>query len=265
MSAISKLVRLALVAVPALAGAAFSSAAEAGTITLAYSPGQYSSSGGGEFKVTQFSGAVVPPVGAHVNDPGGIFETFCLEHGEVFSPGTQYNWTMSTAAHAGGGDAAHGAQQDGSGNWFDPIDSRTAYLYTQFWNGTLQWTDSANVLKSYDYVGIGAGRPVSADALQKAIWYLENELSLTDIGGTSSDAYRLTLAAQHAIDIGQWSGIGNVRVLTLTDNAGNFRQDQLFVTSVPLPPAAVMGLGLMAAMAALGARRRRARLAFERS
>lgn len=256
---ISSIRSLVLGAACLVAGLGLASTAEAGTITLGYGPGQYSSNGGGEFKVTEFTGTGVPAQGAGVQISGGYFQTFCLEHSETFSPGTSYNWTISDAAHAGGGDAAHGAQQDANGNWFDPIGSATAYLYTSFWQGTLSWTDSAGVLKLYDY-NVGSGRAASADALQKAIWYLENEQSLSQIGGTNSDAYRMVLAAQSAIDSGLWTGIGNVRVLTLTDAAGGVHQDQLFM--VPLPPAAHLGLALLAGIAAVGAvRRRRERLA----
>ncbi len=254
----SKLRSLVLGAVCLVAGLGFASTAEAGTITLGYGPGQYSSNGGGEFKVTQFSGSGVPTQGAGVQISGGYFQTFCLEQSETFSPGATYNWTLSDAAHAGGGSAARGAQQDANGNWFDPVGSATAFLYTQFWQGTLSWTDSAGALKLYDYT-VGSGRAASADALQKAIWYLENEQSLSQIGGTNSDAYRLVLAAQSAIDSGIWSGVGNVRVLTLTDSSGGFRQDQLFM--VPLPPAASLGFVLLAGLAAAGAVRRRRALA----
>jgi hypothetical protein len=246
---------LVLAAACLAAGLGFASDAQAGTITLAYGPGQYSSNGGGEFKVTQFTGTDVPTQGAGVQVSGGYFQTFCLEHSETFAPGTTYNWTLSESAHAGGG----GAQQDANGNWYDPVGSATAYLYTQFWQGTLSWTDTAGALKLYDY-NVGSGRAASADALQKAIWYLENEQSLSQIGGTSSDAYRMVVAAQSAIDSGVWSGVGNVRVLTLTDSAGGVHQDQLFM--VPLPPAAWLGFGLLAGIAAVGAaRRRRERLA----
>jgi hypothetical protein len=228
--------------------------AEAGTITLQYGPGQYSANGGGEFKVTAFTGASVPVQGSGVQISGGYFQTFCLEHSETFSPGTSYSWTLSDAAHAGGGDAAHGASQDANGNWYDPISSETAYLYTQFWNGTLSWTDSSGNAKDYDYT-VGSGRAASAAALQQAIWYLENEQTITN---TSSDAYRLVLAAQSAVSSGQWSGIGNVRVLTLTDSSSGAHQDQLFM--VPLPRSVLLGLGLMGGLGVVGFVRRRRRL-----
>lgn len=223
---------------------------------MEYGPGAYSANGGGEFKVIQFTGASLAPMGPGVALPGSFFSTFCLEYSENFSSGQQFNWELNTVARAGGGDAAHGAQLDGAG-WFDPLDARTAYLYTNFWKGTLSWLGAGNVLKTYDY-DIGPDRVGSAAALQGAIWYLEGERTLAEIGGNTSDAYYMTVAATNAVNSGAWNGIGMVRVLNLTDAQGNRRQDQLVIV-MPLPPAALLGMGLMSGVGAFGAWRRRRR------
>lgn len=233
--------------------------ATAGTITIDYDPTSYSATNGGEFKVTEFSGGGLPTQGSGVQVSGGYYQSFCLEYSERIDAGVQYNWTVSDTAREGGGSVAKGASQDSLG-WGDALDARTAYLYTQFWNGTLSWTTSAGVLHDYDYT-LGSGRVASATALQQAIWYIENEQSLSDIGGSDSEGYRMVVAAQSAIDSGAWAGLGNVRVLNLTTSSGGFAQDQLIM--VPLPPAALAGLGLLGGLAAFGIwRRRRTSFAF---
>ena len=56
----------------------------------------------------------------------------------------------------------------------------------------------------------GAGRIASAEALQNAIWWIEGE------GGSNAGQAGLWITeAQDAIDLGDWSGIGNVRVLNM--------------------------------------------------
>ncbi len=51
----------------------------------------------------------------------------------------------------------------------DPLDPRTAYLYTKFVSGTLA---------GYDYTP-STGRIFSAKALQDVIWYIEDEQAKT--------------------------------------------------------------------------------------
>lgn len=237
----SRLLSVALAAAVVLAGAA--SAAEAGTITLGYGPGSYSgSNGGGEFSVTSFTGSV-PPMGSGAAVSGSYFQTFCVEHDEFVTPGTSYNFKVSTAADNGGANTNSG----------DPLGCRTAYLYTQFWNGTLS---------DYDYQ-LGAGRAASATALQQAIWYLENEVSYLSL---NSQAKAWVDEATDAVSVGgSWyeqygTGIGNVRVMNMYTSSGARIQDQLIL--VPLPPAAYAGLAMLAFLGVAYVRRRRAERIF---
>jgi len=142
---------------------------------------------------------------------------------------------------------------------------RPRTFFSQFWNG---------LLAGYDYLPLGALRTASADDLQGALWFLEDDFQ-GGAGGTFmghngfnnlsarakgwvTDAYTQTAAG------GTWftqfgNSIGNVRVLNLTSllpgQVGIARQDVLVltgqpVTTIPLPPAAVMGLGLMSMIGA---------------
>ena len=100
----------------------------------------------------------------------------------------------------------------------DPLDQRTAYLYTQFRNGTLS---------AYNYGPGGNGDQTSANLLQNAIWHFEGE----NVGNQSSNPF--VQAANNAVKNGLWSGLGNVAVLNLHFQDGRPAQDQL--TMVPEP------------------------------
>jgi hypothetical protein len=232
---------------------------------------------GGEFGVraSNFTGLTPPPMGAGVADNGpnngsgwpgrSLFQTFCLEISEgvvthnqnlsdveVSGPHPIYQWSLGTGAIRGGrfGNNGGGPQDD--------LSAETAFLYQNFWQGTLA---------GYVYA-FGAGRTASARDLQLAIWYLEDELNSSD--GTpnglrpsqaflTAGANAFILAAQTAVSTGAWSGLGSVRVLNLTtfDAQGQIVQAQSVLVLVPLPPAAWLGLGLMTAMGAVGIIRRR--------
>ena len=175
---------------------------------------------GGEFKITPQTGfAGLTGLAADLSPSS--FQSFCLEAGENVTMGQLYSVVINT-----------GAMNGGVGG-FDPLDERTAFLYTKFRNGTLSL---------YDYDG---DRDGSAGALQKAIWFIEGE------SGGQHNAYVALANAAVAVG-GEWygMGIGNVRVLNLTKSNGDRAQDQL--TIIPAPGTALLAIGGL-----LVARRRR--------
>jgi len=225
-------------------------AAEAGTLETTTndsdSGGYTGLYGGGEFAVVTFSlGPTLDPLGSGVQVNSYIFQTFCLEANERMIFGQTLDFTVDTTANAGGF----------GGGSPDPLDSRTAYLFTQFWNGTLS---------GYNYT-LGTGRMDSATALQLAIWKLEDELgtsSLQDAYDSNSLAQSFVSAADSAVASGgSWfgKGLGDVRILNLTLNGTNLQSVLVQVTPIPLPPAALLGLGIMTGLGGLGLVRRRNR------
>lgn len=202
-----------------VAMASLTAAASAGVVKLETTA--YSFNPGGEFKVTPISGDA-GLVGLPADLSADTFETFCLEASEQYRPGNNYNFTINVGAVQGG-------QSGQTVPGFDPLDARTAYLYFNFRMGTLS---------GFDYSA--AGRAASAEALQKAIWYIEGETGVNNAFVALADA---------AVSGGQWVGIGNVRVLNLSDSEFPNAQDQLtIIRDIPTPGAGVLALvGLIAA------------------
>lgn len=115
------------------------------------------------------------------------FQTFSLETNEFLN--------VNNTVKVGGITAA--ARRGGSGGQTSPgidrLDARTAYLFYHFSVGDLK--------------GFTAGSQVSANALQRAIWYIEGE----ELGQYNN----FVRQADNAIANGTWTGLGNVRVLNL--------------------------------------------------
>src|SRR5687768_8101779 len=178
--------------------------------------------GGGEFTI--------------VVDPTTSFVSFCLQMTEYINFTSAFNVdAISTFAVS-----------DPVLNGGNPLDlhrdylsAQTAYLYTEFRQGTL----------SGYYYGSGPSRVTSANSLQKAIWMFEQEIPI--VGSNP-----FVMLANNAISLGTWSGIGNVRVMNLSRN-GEEAQDQLMlvpgrdITEVPEPASLILfGSGVsLAAMA----------------
>lgn len=196
-----------------------SSALATPSIYVTQTAGHYYGSGG-EFTATP-SSQLAASLGS-----SNSFYTFCLEKTEYLSMGSTYDVVLNTGSVKGG----VGGQTQTN---FDPLDPRTAYLYSNF---------VAGALTGYNYT-VGTAREQSAQALQNVIWYLEGESTTLASTGLEQTFY---LDAQNS----NWADLGNVRVLNLYDvghagNLANVRQDVLAcVTAIPAPGALILvGLG----------------------
>ena len=187
------------------------------------------------------------------------FLTFCIEYNEHIGFGTTYYTQIATSASNGGVGGGHP----------DPISGATAAVYREFRRaGTntvlfggarLFGSGTANYNFSSNNSGGGFNTSEETSAIQHAIWSLEGEITL--------DANnRVDQLAQLIVNWGMANdhGLQGVRVMRLWTNRsgsnGNytysgFAQDQL--TLVPLPPASLAGLGMLAGVASFGVIRRR--------
>jgi len=174
------------------------------TPTIKLTNGLYGTTGGGEFDVEVVTGPL-GPYGVGVD----AFYTFCLEVEEHVSYGTTYDALITDAAILGGEPVS------------DPLDARTAYLFTAYVNGDL-----------------GARTDTLANAFQNAVWFIEDE------GG--ADNYLVAQADTAVASGGDWfgMGLGNVRVMNLyaENHAGDLdfcQQDMLIM--IPAPGAILLG------------------------
>ena len=188
--------------------------------------------GGGPFEVTPINQGDVQGLGTN-GAAAGNYLSFCVELNEHIGRAT-YNADQNTEAINGG---------VGGGNP-DPLDARTAFLFTAFQKGTLasKLDDAGGAGPGTFTIGDGA----SGTALQEAIWVIEQEIDVSTVSSTLATDI-LSLADAAVAQGGEWfgKGIGNVRILNLTDvNTGENKQDQLIL--IPLPVPAMLGLvGLM--------------------
>lgn len=159
---------------------------------------------------------------------GTVIPSFCLEYHEYFNPGSSYYAYLSTEAVSGGMDWAGGVYGQGPLQRVssDPIDERTAFLFTKYMEGDSRFQDEYK--------------------LQKAIHYIEAEFARSCRIERKNDYVR---AAEEAVlEGGEWfgKGIGNVRVMSLWScydgqNYYGKAQDQLIMTSpVPAPGAVLL-------------------------
>lgn len=115
------------------------------------------------------------------------WQSFCIELNEDVSADHQYYIDFSDKAVDGGV----------GGPSPDPISPETAYLYTEFLNGTLS---------NYNYDPGFLDRRISAKYLQDALWYLEDELD--EVSGQAA------LWVQQAQNSG-WTDTGDIMVVNL--------------------------------------------------
>jgi hypothetical protein len=188
--------------------------------------GRNGTTAGGEFLIT----VLEDPIGIYAQN--AQFRTFCLETDEHVSDNHNYYVTLDTEAWQGG---------QPEGGTPDPLSPETAYLYSLWLDGT----DTINtIVHSND----------TADALQKAMWWLEQE---TGWGSESGLSGTYIGWAQDAVTAGgsndswynKWGNtIGDIRVMNMWTEANHtgVAQDQL--VRVPVPGAVLLGfLGLAAA------------------
>ena len=142
--------------------------------------------------------------------------TFCLELDETLDWGHTYHASVNTEAVNGG---------VGSSNP-DPLSPNTAWLYHEYLNGF------SNYDQDYSVDNNNEGR-----LLQEAIWALEEEIDPSYV--TGNKYYSLVNSNSN------WSDIGHIRVINLTDSNGNLKQDVL-VSGAPIPGAAwLLGAGIL--------------------
>lgn len=218
--------------------AVFSHMALADTLTIVSGFGPYQAGQGGEFTLLPDSGLSWLlnnyNGGAKNVSKNGTFQSFCLEKNENLDSATPTTYGVTLS-----GSSVYG----GIGGWVvkdsirqDPISIGTAFLYSQFAQGTLG---------GYNYSD--SGRLISAAALQDTIWWLEGEDS-QPTGNIFTNAvlakYNTPLAA-----MADSYGAYNVRAANLwkKDHAGvsNYeKQDILVATGAPVPePATMLLLG----------------------
>jgi len=181
-------------------------------VTLTTSSLRDGSFGGGPFSADLLGNAKNPD-----------FLTFCIEINEHISlPGT-YDYSVGMYAVKGG----QGGPKP------DPLDERTAYLFRGFLNGSL-----------------GVDTIVEAQALQEAIWRIEQETSTSWYSSTTDDTlanFYLTESTKAVKD--NFYGV-QVMNLTSKDSTGATVQNQSMLY-VPEPGMFILlgpgllGLGLL--------------------
>lgn len=156
---------------------------------------------------TYIAEVVSGPVGIY--DDGDFFRTFCLERQEHTANALFFAEINTKAIEGGVGPAG------------DPLDVRTAYLYSEFLDGNL-------TALGYDY-----NSKASFDRLQNAIWYIEGQGSIYGMG---DPLYASLINYANATT---WTDIGGIRVLNMYFPTGALAQDML-VRVIPAPGAVVL-------------------------
>ena len=168
--------------------------------------GLWGTTNGGEFLIT----VEEDPIGIYAT--GEQFKTFCVEIDEFLVDNGEYYVTIDTVAWQGGS----------GGEEPDPLSPETAYLYSLWLDGPITHSD------------------ISANALQEAIWYFEDE--------TLGVENWLVTDAQNAVAPGgswyeTWGyTIGDIRVMNLWTNENHTGNAQDLLVRVPAPGAVILGL-----------------------
>ena len=241
--------KLLLIGVSGLAFALTAQAAFQGTVTIASTRPAGGGSGiygGGAFTADVISGLSSVIGGNGLTGAAGSgFSTFCIEFNEHISlPGTYYA-NIGFAAINGSGGPLHP----------DPVSKATAWLYSQFRSGTLAAATG----------GVYQNNNAENDALQQAIWWLEQETSAFGVGapGGSEVSFNNYLVAAAVTATGAAdaltartiaaNGAYGVVALNLYDrNTGDAMQSQLAI--VPETSTIVAGALLLLPLGASAVR-----------
>ena len=179
--------------------------------------------GGGPFKLTDIGNG---------SQNKGWFYTFCVEYNE------HMNWAPNTFKVAGISTAAMNGGVSGQtpGTSSDPLDNRTAFLYTNY----IENQSAFNSVTGWS----GTTAQVQGAAMQEAIWRIEGEI--TGFNLASASVAINTLASNlYNFSAEKWSNTGRVKILNLVDANGGRAQDQLYLAPVPLPAAGVLMLSAL--------------------
>lgn len=199
------------------------------TISTVNGFGPYQRGSGGEFTLLPSDGvdlSLYSSLTKNVGGTQGTFQSFCVEHDEYISGNTTYAAQINDVAVDGGA----------GGPSPDPLSLGTAFLYKLFASGSLV---------GYDYTRNNSS---VVQALQNAIWYLEEEISLSKpLNNIFLNYVNGQIDGGLAAAMGDNNGTYNVGVLNLTDRVTGRKvaQDQLVMVPVPDGGITVLLLGLV--------------------
>ena len=203
-----------------------------GTVTLDADSGVYPGIGGGEFTaVTQTGPSYINNYAADATYSGG-FETFCLETGVDFTPGTTYYYSL--------GNVTQPVPVTGTGS-ATPLSAGAAWLYSEFAKGTLSGFD-------YTY---GSTRQGDDNLLQSAIWAFQGQsYGSYPYGGAGNTYYDEAVTALGGVTAATANYTGtSVEILQMwtgTDmSSGEAAQNQLVLVPDGGLTVALLGFALV--------------------
>jgi PEP-CTERM motif len=168
------------------------------------------------------------------NDPTTSFLSYCIQAG--VGSWADFSGTAMVVSGISNYATYVPASQGGDASGRNYLTSQTAWLYTQFREGSLSGFD---------------GSSNAIDSLQWAIWQLQGQMTLP-VGMAYSDLANSFIDLSNQAVANGFTGIGNIGVLNLNYLNGKDAQDQL--TIVP-EPSSLEFLALGAVALFVGRRR----------
>lgn len=199
-----------------------------GTVQLDTESGIYPGLGGGEF-TAYTSQNFVQNYNTAATYNGG-FETFCLETGVDFSPGSTYSYSLGTVAQplSGGGAGSDLALSAGA-----------AWLYQEFATGGL--------MQNYGFASsYGSQREQDDNLLQAAIWAFQGSQTYPGYPSGDNQFYTDAVDALGGVSVatGAYTGTA-VEVLQMWNTDGSAAQNQLVFVPDGGETAGLLGIGLL--------------------